>query len=457
MKASDKSMARRLVVWLTATLTGFWLAAAGLGAHVMQEEFGEIFDSALQETAARLLPIVVDDLYQRPDDQGPLNFQQAAPLSEEEYLTYQVRDATGKVLMHSHDQARKPFNAPLSGGFWDGDGHRVYTLAAISNTIFVQVADPLSHRREALREGAAALLLPLFLLVPGSVLLVWLIVRRVMEPVDELRAAIGLKDSGNLADMEADGLPRELQPIVSSVNGLLARLRTALDAEREFTSNSAHELRTPIAGALAQTEVLVALLEDGPARERARQVESALNRLAGLTEKLLQLSRAEAGIGAAERAIDLVPVIDLVVTDFRRSLDEPGRLEVSRAPGARLFEAADPDAFAIALRNLIENAVRHGSADEAVTIRLEEDGALSITNGCPPLSPEELTLIRRRFSRGRTQAQGSGLGLSIVDRLLRQMRAELHLASPAPGRADGFEARIRFVRGADAVATTTAD
>ncbi len=70
MKASDKSMARRLVVWLTATLTGFWLAAAGLGAHVMQEEFGEIFDSALQETAARLLPIVVDDLYQRPTIRG---------------------------------------------------------------------------------------------------------------------------------------------------------------------------------------------------------------------------------------------------------------------------------------------------------------------------------------------------------------------------------------------------
>ncbi len=168
MRTSNKSMARRLVVWLTATLTCFWLAAAGLGAHVMQEEFGEIFDSALEETAARLLPIVVDDLFQRASDNGPLNFQQAVPLSEEEYLTYQVRDATGKVLMHSHDQARKPFNAPLRSGFWDGDGHRVYTLAAISNTIFVQVADPLSHRREALREGSAALLLPLFLLVPAA-------------------------------------------------------------------------------------------------------------------------------------------------------------------------------------------------------------------------------------------------------------------------------------------------
>ncbi|SIQ76582.1 two-component system, OmpR family, sensor kinase [Rhizobium sp. RU20A] len=451
MRGRDKSMAQRLVVWLTATLTCFWLAATGLGAYVMQEEFGEIFDSALEETAARLLPLVVDDLFQRSDDQGPLNFQQAAPLSEEEYVTYQVRDASGKVLMHSHDQAREPFNAPLKSGFWDGDGHRVYTLAAISNTIFIQVADPLGHRREALREGAAALLLPLFLLVPGSVLLVWLIVRRVMAPVEDLRAAIGVKDSGNLADMSVDALPRELQPIVLSVNALLARLRTALDAEREFTANSAHELRTPLAGALAQTEVLIALLGDGPARDRARQVEHALTRLAGLTEKLLQLSRAEAGIGAADRAIDLLPVIDLVVTDFRRRMDDPGRLEVLRAPDARLFEPADPDAFAIVLRNLVENAIRHGASDEPITLRIEEGATMSIANGGPVLATEELAAIRRRFGRGRTQAPGSGLGLSIVERLLQQMNAELVLSSPASGRDSGFEARIRFLHRAAAV------
>ncbi len=150
-------------------------------------------------------------------------------------------------------------------------------------------------------------------------------------------------------------------------------------------------------------------------------------------------------------------MVDLVVTDFRRRLEEPARLQLSRAEGARLFEPADPDAFAIVLRNLIENAVRHGAPDEPIAIRLEEEGTLSITNGGAPLTADELALIRRRFGRARTKAEGSGLGLSIVERLLQQMHADLHLASPATGRTDGFEARIRFSRTPEAALAVEAN
>ncbi len=183
--------------------------------------------------------------------------------------------------------------------------------------------------------------------------------------------------------MAVDALPRELQPIVLSVNGLLARLRTALDAEREFTANSAHELRTPIAGALAQTEVLIALLADGPARDRARQVEHALTRLAGLTEKLLNWRAPRPG--SARRTGRS--------TSFRSSTSSSpifaadggsGPVEVLRAPDARLFEPADPDAFAIVLRNLVENAVRHGAAEEPITIRIDESGTIASPMAAPP-------------------------------------------------------------------------
>ncbi|NKN36127.1 sensor histidine kinase [Agrobacterium sp. a22-2] len=437
-------MTRRLILWLTGAITAFWLLAAGLGVMVMQDEFGEIFDSALQETAERLMPLVIDDLFQRAEVSGPRQLQGVTKPGDEEHLTYQVRDASGRVLLHSHDVSAAPFEAPLKQGFWQGDVYRIYTAASVSNTVFVQVADSMGHRREAAMEGGTALLLPVLLLVPLSVLVVWLIVRRMIAPVDDLRLAIAGKDSGNLAEMHLPALPIELQPIAHSVNLLLSRLRAALDAEREFTANSAHELRTPIAGALAQTQMLIGELREGPAKARARQIETSLSKLAKLAEKLLQLARAEAGIGATEAPIDLARVLDLVVTDVQRASSNPDRIRYMPQPGATLIRSVSEDAFAIVMRNLIENALVHGAPDEPVEIRLDSDGTVCVTNGARPLSQNELASIRTRFGRGTTTRPGSGLGLSIVDRLLTQMNGRLDIRSPAAGRSDGFEAKVTF-------------
>jgi two-component system OmpR family sensor kinase len=102
------------------------------------------------------------------------------------------------------------------------------------------------------------------------------------------------------------------------------------------------------------------------------------------------------------------------------------------------------DAFAIVLRNLIENALVHGDLDKPVEVLVEEGGVVRIVNGAAVMTESELMAIRKRFSRGRTEATGSGLGLSIVDRLLGQMNAQLVLLSPATGRSDGYEAKISF-------------
>ena len=105
----------------------------------------------------------------------------------------------------------------------------------------------------------------------------------------------------------------------------MERLRAALDAERAFAANSAHELRTPIAGALARTERMIAELSDPNDRRRARDVEVTLKRLSGLAEKLMQLCRVDAGVSLGDRDVDLVPVLDMVVDDCAKRLDEPNR------------------------------------------------------------------------------------------------------------------------------------
>lgn len=441
-------MTRRLILWLTATVVVFWLGAALLGAAVMREEFDEVFDSALAETGQRLLPLVLDELSLHEDgdddnDEGePWTIEPGDMPEHDEYLTYQVRNAAGRVLLRSHDADRQPFAAPLAPGYFDTGAYRIYTIAGSGGAIFLQVADPLDHRSEAMTEGALALILPLAALIPLSMAAIWLIVRRALAPVTVLRTAIGLRNGMNLEPLEAGGLPRELSGIASAVDDLLRRLRTALEAERQFAANSAHELRTPIAGALAQTQRLIAELPEGAVRERASRIEASLVNLARLSEKLLQLARAESGIGLAAEPTDLVPVLRIVVDDLTRSTGAAGRIRLDIASGLRVERAVDIDAFAIVMRNLIENALIHGAVGEPVRVTVDPGGIFSVRNGGPVIPPERLGELTGRFRRGETTAVGAGLGLAIADSFARHMGGRLELRSPPTGEDTGFEARL---------------
>lgn len=437
------SITRRLVGWLTVCTITFWGMGAGLGAYVMHDEFGEIFDSAMQETADRLLPLALDDVRKGDLPDMPRRLQKSDG-GFDGYLTYQVRTRDGRVLMHSYETPPAPFKAPLAEGFWQGDNLRVFTIAADDNRVFVQVADSLAHRSEAMRDSILALLLPLAILVPLSVVLLLYIIRRAMAPLTELRTAIAEKDSGNLSPLVLQGLPNELAPIANSLNIVLARLAAAFAAEREFTANSAHELRTPIAGAMAQAQLLIEELGSSPAAERAVMIEQSLKMLTSLTEKLLQLARAEAGIGLVEAPHDLIPVVDMVVEDMQRHAGNRQRIDRIMEEGARLVRAVNPDALAIVLRNLIENAMHHGEEAKPITIRIDAEGSIAITNAARPFTDQELSRIRQRFHRADDRSPGSGLGLSIVERLLTQMNASLQLQSYQRGGETRFEALIRF-------------
>lgn len=436
------SITRRLLAWLTVSTMVFWSLAAGLGAYVMHYELGEMFDSAMRRTAERLVPLVVDAL----QDEGGSNEPALTPASDaaiHDYLTYEVRDSTGKVLLHSLKNPPPSFGAPLTPGFWQDEHTRAYTVALPDRAIFVQVIDTIGHRTETMRDGALALLLPIILLVPLNIIALLMIVGSATRPLTDLRRSIAAKDTGNLSPISSDGLPRELQPIANSLNLVLERLGSALSAEREFTANSAHELRTPLAGAIAQAQMHIQELGQSPFRDRAELIESSLQRLSRVTEKLLQLSRADAGIGLSEKPQDLMPVVSMLIEDMGRRSELKRGIEVIETVGASLILQANVDAFAIVMRNLLENAVEHSEPGSRIIVTVG-DHFLTVANQAKPYAPEELENLRRRFVRDDALSDGSGLGLSIVDRFVRQMNATLELQSTAEGGRSLFEATVRF-------------
>ncbi len=357
----------------------------------------------------------------------------------DEYFTYVVRNAAGTILLRSHEADDAVFPPFAGTGFADTPTHRIYFDAALQHTVTIAVAEPLAHRWAVANKAFMGFALPLGLLVPLSLIGVWALVRTSISPIRTLRTAIETRGGRDMTPIGAAGLPSEIEPIAEAVSRLLGRLHRTLEGERSFTSNSAHELRTPVAAALAQTQRLISEARDPALQDRARHVEAALQRLSRLSDKLLQLARAEGGRLLSDQAMNIAPVLGIVVAEVAQGANAAGRIEVS-IPSSPVLSNIDLDAFAVLARNLIENALKHGAIDETVNVRLSQDGMLTVSNGGPPVPPELLDRLSRPLERGHTAADGIGLGLAIAKAIASGAGRNLALASPRKGQAGGFEA-----------------
>ena len=440
MKAAA-SLQQRLVLGLTLGITVLWLVATVLTGRVVQRELDESFDSALQATAQRLLPLAIQDIFNREEVVAP---QRIAPLhAGQENFSYLVRDGTGKILLQSRLATPELMVAPPREGFSTTATHRLYTTSALRATVFIDIAEPLQHRRDAARDATVALLQPLLLLIPLSLFGVWLLVRWSLRSVLSCRDAIERRGAGDLSPIKASQLPAEIYPLAQAVNHLMDKLRSALEAERSFTANSAHELRTPLAATLAQIQRLRSEAPAGPLQARISQIEASLRELSRLSEKLMQLAKAEGGGLLSETPQDLAALLAFIVQDLRRTA--PADIGLTLPQAAPVFSTIDPDAFAILLRNLIENALKHGTPGAAISVSLSADGRLAVVNAGAVLAAPLLARLTGRFTRGDSRAEGSGLGLAIASTIASGVGATLTLASPATGRTDGFEACVQFL------------
>jgi two-component system OmpR family sensor kinase len=435
------SLTKRLIWTLTAAAVALWIIAALLAGNTMRSRLDEAFDGGLRETAERVLALAADDLRDDGDEHGLSHELREISRPRDngnEYIVYQIRLADGSVALRSHDAPERPFDTALVEGFANSGPWRIYTIGVLGGGLFIQAAEALQHRYETLWSSVLSLLLPIAVLVPLSALGIFLAVRTGLQPVHEFSAQIGARHASNLTPIGAAGLPQELLPVAQAVDELINRIRAAMDAERAFAANSAHELRTPIAGSLAQTQLLVSELTGLPQRERAQQVEASLLRLRVISDKLLQLARAEAGITRTGKPVDLIPAINALVEDCRRS-GRAGDIELRMEGLTSLIASVDMDAFGIALRNLIENALRHGEPPVTISVTSQ---MIKVSNAGLAIPVETLAKLKTRFVRGESDADGSGLGLAIADTIVKQAGWRLELASPRPGMSDGFEATI---------------
>ena len=197
------SLRRRLELWLAVLVAALWLAAATVAGLVLRREIDEVFDSALQEVAQRVLPLAYSELLAREDGAAPQHM--ASVGGHREYITYVVRDGDGRVLLRSSDAELMDIPPGLTPGFRTTARLRTYTEAAVRGTIVVTTAEDLGHRAAAVRRAVMALIWPLVALVPIALVGVWLTVRLSLRPVLAFRHAIAARGRGTGARPRLSG------------------------------------------------------------------------------------------------------------------------------------------------------------------------------------------------------------------------------------------------------------
>ncbi|MET3493465.1 sensor histidine kinase [Variovorax boronicumulans] len=431
-------LTRTLIVWVG----GVWLLCVLAVVWYVDREINHNFDNELVEVSHRMFDMAVQELdkLQQQDSPAAGGAPLVAPkqLFSQDAVMYQVLDIHEHVLLRSAEAPVDAFDVPMAAGFANNHTWRIYTVRHPTRGLYFQVADPLDERRRALNRTLFGLIIPLGAVLPLLALVLRNVARTELRVLQDLAGEIEKRSGADLRPITLPGLSQELRAVGDHVNSLLERLSQSLDVERALAANAAHELRTPLAAARLRLQTA---LDHDLKRDDVQGALQALQVLSHRTEKLLQLSRAESGASLTRARVDLVQLAGTVAQEFWQDPANSERLKLKVPDSAAPVAFGDVDALAIALRNLVENALRYGGGGRVV-IEVAAPCTLMVRDAGPGVDAKQLATLQQRHVRHAADRAGYGLGLSIVGTIVEKHNAKLELASPPVGAARGFEARI---------------
>jgi len=329
-----------------------------------------------------------------------------------------------------------------------GDDVRAVSVQAPCgrSTCTVLVAETTVKRSRLAREILLSSLFPELLIAAATLVIVWFGVKRGLQPLARLSEEIKARSPGDLRPIESAG-PEETRPLVAALNDLLNEVAQASRNQQRFLADAAHQLRTPLAGLQAHTELALAQPLPEACRAQIEQVHEATIRTARLANQLLALARAEPGARGAAAECDLKALAGASADEWvhqalARELDLGFELEAAPVRG-------DPLLLREALANLVHNAIAYSPPGGRITVRTGKRDARSfveVEDDGPGIPPGERARVLERFYRvPGTPGTGSGLGLAIVHEIAAGHGASLTLGEGAQGR--GCRVGITFAHG----------
>jgi two-component system sensor histidine kinase QseC len=442
------SLKQRLLFLALTTVIIVWMAAAAFTYFDATDEFGEVLDSHLTQSATLLVIEVSHNFDEAKIEHKAKTEHIPLPRGYSSRVAFQVW-AGGRVLrLRSANAPEQPL-AGREQGFSDevidGNRWRVFSTWDESKHNLIHVAELTKDREELSSEISGNLLKPFLFSLPLLAISLWVAVARSLQPLVRLTSEVAQREPDNLAPLDAERAPREIVPLIERINKLFGRIDASLQKERRFTADAAHELRTPVAGIKAQAQVARAATNEA---ERIHALDRAIlgcDRAAHLIDQLLTLARIDM---LGEEVTEPCPLraiaAEVIAAIAPAALNQNVRLGLTE--GSEVAVRGNPALLRILLRNLIDNAVRHTRPETSVRVDIakeHEQIRLSVTDNGPGIPESELDKVGERFYRPLgTTASGSGLGLSIVKRIAEIHSASLQLA--AQGEGGGLSVTVVF-------------
>ncbi|HUL17813.1 MAG TPA: ATP-binding protein [Steroidobacteraceae bacterium] len=412
------------------------------------------FDELLQQQAALALRYA-DHEY----EEGESNVVPPSPYDQPEMMpfevVYQLTTRANRLVYRSAGAPQAPLGSGRDTGYsnitLNGEAWRVYSLASGSTPLLIHMAEPLKYRSALLARTLRAVALPLCAALALLTILIALVTERAFRPVRRIAAELAGRGADDLSAVDTAAMPVETHALGVALNGLLARHAEVLARERRFTADAAHELRTPLAALRAQAQVAARATSTAESRHALDKLQANIDRTTHLMSQLLSLARIEPG--ACEALLQATPakmIVDLVLEDLSAAARE--RKVALSVPDCGQLLPGSPELLYLLIRNLLENSIRNVPPGGHVSLEIRSTAPglqLKVVDDGPGIPPAERTRVFERFYRvaGRA-AGGSGLGLSIVQRIVEILSGTIELSAPAGG--NGLTVTISLPRAAAA-------
>ncbi|MCB1871790.1 MAG: sensor histidine kinase N-terminal domain-containing protein [Gammaproteobacteria bacterium] len=442
----NQSLRSRLLALILISFVLGWLIISGFAWWRATAQANALFDNQLAQLADLIAVITTHEAGEQDLHQFESDLQQSAvhysPL-------FQVWSAGGRLLVRGPQAPSVPLSANANPGYSDEtlDSYRlrVYTRYTADKMHRIQVAQEVAGRQAQLHAFVRGSLTPLLLALP-MIGLLWFAIERALAPLKRLAKEIGSRTPGNLEPIAISCIPKEVSVLVDSINGLLGRLHASLERYSRFTADAAHELRTPLAGSVTQIHAALDSTDAGERRDSLRLALNGLSRLHHLLEQLLLLARLEPDAAEIEFAtLDLNALAVEVASEYApRAMEKEITFELL-APEPVVFKGVR-ELIAVALRNLLDNAVRATAPGGKIILSLqplERSIRLQVEDTGSGIPDQEKARVFERFHRlPDTKGEGSGLGLSIVKSAVALHGGSISLQDREPGQ--GLRIMIEF-------------